>query len=277
MRRWGRRDGGGGGDLPADTFDGSEATPSPSTDPDRNWVDQFIVISTTLLDPSRLANRRYQCRVGLVAGLLFAVDAVVAFALGAPWFALGCLLIGAAVFLAIRFLRIPLVALWAAIALVFLFVLPLDGDVGGSAATQAATCPWMSTGEAVATVGRDISADPVVDTAHCSWSTVHHASVPARRVDRLALDITDPLVAPSPTASDTLVPTVGLRAWTAAACTSTSCTEQLSVVLSSTYLTIDVTSTGVDQAQWLRQQPRLVRRMTHLGSVLAPRVSPPQD
>ena len=275
MGRWIRRSAGGSGDLPPSTFDGSEATPNPYTDPDRNWVDQFIVISTTLLDPSRLANRLYQRRLGLVAALLFAVDAVVAYAFGAPWFALGCVLIGLAVYLAVRFLRIPLIALCAALALVFLFVLPLDGVVGRSAATQPVACTWMSTGEATAVLGHAAAADAPQSASHCSWSTPDHRTAPATRTERLSLVITDPAVAPSPAAADTVVPTVGLRAWTTSACTASACTEQLSVVLSSTFLTIGVTSSGFGQAHWEQRQPQLARRMTHLGSVVAPRISPP--
>ena len=275
MTWWGRRNEGDGDDLPASTFDGSEATPSPYTDPDRQLGRSDDRHLHDAADPSRLGNRRYQRRLGLAAVLLFAVDAVVAYALGAPWFGLGCLLIGVAVYCAVRFLRIPLIALWAAIVLVFLFVLPLDGVVGPSATAQAPACPWMDASEAAAVLGHAANADAPQGLSHCSWSTPARRAAPGPRRDRLSLVVTDPTVAPSPTAADTIVPTVGLRAWTTSACTSSTCTEQLSVVLTSTFLTIGVTSSGVDPAQWEQRRPELARRITHLGSVVAPRISPP--
>jgi hypothetical protein len=104
-RRWRRRGDGGGGDLPPGTFDGSESIPSPYADPERNSVERLIIVSRTVLDPSRLSNRRYQRRIGLVAALHFVVDAAFIGRLGAPWFARGLVLIGAAVYVAVRFRR----------------------------------------------------------------------------------------------------------------------------------------------------------------------------
>src|ERR1700678_3994925 len=105
-------------DLPASTFEGSEATPSPLTDPDRNWVDLFTTISGSLLDPSRLSNRLYQRRLGLTAALLFLVYGAVSFGLGARWLALGLILVGIAVYAIVRFRRIPGLVLLAVLAIV---------------------------------------------------------------------------------------------------------------------------------------------------------------
>jgi len=42
-----------------------ESIPSPYADPERNSVERLIIVSRTVLDPSRLSDRRYQRRIGL--------------------------------------------------------------------------------------------------------------------------------------------------------------------------------------------------------------------
>jgi hypothetical protein len=131
--------------------------------------------------------------------------------------------------------------------------------------------------EAASVLGHAATAGALQSLSHCSWSTPIRRAASGPRGDRLSLAVTDPAVAPAPTTADTIVSTVGLRAWTTSGCTSSTCTEQLAVVLSSSFLTIGVTTSGVDQAQWERQQPQRNRRLTHLGSVVAPRISPPDQ
>jgi preprotein translocase subunit SecF len=77
--------------------------------------------------------------MGVTASLLFLVYGVVSFGLGARWLALGLILIGIAVYVTVRFRRIPGLALSAVLAIVTLFVIPLDLGLGSSAAMQPPT------------------------------------------------------------------------------------------------------------------------------------------
>jgi hypothetical protein len=264
-----------GGDLPASTFEGSEATPSPLTDPDRNWVDLFTTISGSLLDPSRLSNRLYQRRLGLTAGLLFLVYGVVSFGFGARWLALGLILVGIAVCLTVRFSRIPVLALFAVLAIVTLVVIPLDLSLGSSAATQPPTCRWLSNSEVAVALGPGAVTSGSPTSTHCTWSSSPHPSTKRRSTTQLSLVITYPTVVPSPTAADQEVSTVGLRAWTSSACDLSTCSEALFVVLSRGFVTISLSSAGANQSTWQPMAAKDARHLLTLGTLVAPRVSPP--
>jgi hypothetical protein len=274
--RWrhgsGRRN---GSDLPASTFDGSDATPSPYTDPDRNWVDLFTVISGSLLDPSRISNRLYQRRLGLVAGLFFLADGVLAYLLGAQWFALCLILIGVATTVAVRFMQLPLLAFWAVLAVVMMVVIPLSLNASRSAATQPPSCQWLSSSEAMSVLGPGTVASASPTSTHCTWSSSRHPSAQHQAATQLSLMITYPTVVPAPGAGDTVVSTVGLRAWTSSGCDSSICTKTLSVVLSSSFLSMSLTSRGADRSAWQRSTAQNTRRLVRLGILVAARVSPP--
>lgn len=262
-------------DLPASTFEGSEATPSPLTDPDRNWVDLFTTISGSLLDPSRLSNRLYQRRLGLTAALLFLVYGAVSFGLGARWLALGLILVGIAVYAIVRFRRIPGLVLLAVLAIVTLFVIPLDLNLGSSAATQPPTCPWLSNSEVTTALGPGAVTSGSPTSAHCTWSSSPHPPAKGRSTTELSLVITYPTVMPSPTAADQEVSTVGLRAWTSSACDLSTCSEALFVVLSRGFVSISLSSAETNQATWQPTATQDARHLIRLGTLVAPRVSPP--
>jgi len=263
------------GDVPASTFDGSDATPSPYTDPDRNWVDLFTIISGSLLDPSRLSNRLYQRRLGLVAGLFFLADGVLAYLLGAPWFALCLILIGVATTVAVRFTQLPLLAFWAVLAVVTMVVIPLSLNASRSAATQPPSCQWLSSSEVMSVLGPGavVSASPT--STHCTWSSSRHPSARHQAATQLSLMITYPTVVPAPGAGDTAVSTVGLRAWTNSSCDASNCTKSLSVVLSQSFLNMRMSSRVTDQFAWQLRTAQDTRRLVRLGNLVAARVSPP--
>jgi hypothetical protein len=266
---------GSGSDLPASTFEGSEATPSPLTDPRRNWVDLFTIVSGSLIDPSRLANRRYQRRLVLISTLLFLACGVVSFGLGARWLALGLILVGIAVYVIMRFRRIPAVALLAVLAVVTLFFIPLGLDHGSSAATQPPTCQWLSNSEVTAALGPGAVTNKSPTSTHCSWNTSPHPSAKRHAATHLSLVITYPTVMPSPAAGDQEVSTVGLRAWTRSACDLSTCSEALFVVLSRGFVTISLSSAGMSPSTWQPVATRHARHLIALGTLVAPRISPP--
>jgi hypothetical protein len=265
----------GDSDLPASTFEGSEATPSPLTDPGRNWVDLFTIVSGSLIDPSRLSNRLYQRRLVLAAALLFVACGVVSFGLGARWLALGLILVGIAVYVTMRFRRIPALALLAVLAVVTLFVIPLDLGHGSSAATQPATCQWLSNSEVTTALGPGAVTGKSPTSTHCTWNSSPHPSVKRHAATQLSLVITYPTVMPSPAAADQEVSTVGLRAWTRSTCDLSTCAETLFVVLSRGFVTISLSSAGTNPSTWQPKATRDARHLIELGTLVAPRVSPP--
>jgi len=262
-------------DIPASTFDGSDATPSPYTDPDRNWVDLFTIISGSLLDPSRLSNRLYQRRIGLVAGLLFLVDGALAYSFGASWLALGLVLIGVTVYAVVRFIRVPMIALWTVLSLVILVVLPLGLGNGHSAASGPLTCQWLSTSEVSTTLGSGATEGASPTTTHCMWTSRSQPSGRHLPPTELSVVITYPTVDPSPAPSDREISTVGERAWSGSHCGSSTCTETLFVVLSNGFLSIARTSQGVDPSEWWGGTARVSQQLIHLGALVAARASPP--
>ena len=156
----------------------------------------------------------------------------VSFGLGARWLALGLILVGIAVYAIVRFRRIPGLVLLAVLAIVTLFVIPLDLNLGSSAATQPPTCPWLSNSEVTTALGPGAVTSGSPTSAHCTWSSSPHPPAKGRSTTELSLVITYPTVMPSPTAVDQEVSTVGLRAWTSSACDLSTCSEALFVVLS---------------------------------------------
>jgi hypothetical protein len=270
---WRHRSTSGRGDLPASTFDGSDETPSPYSDPDRNWVDQFVIISGSLLVPSRPSNRLYQRRLGLIAGLLFLADGVLAYVFGAQWLALGLILVGVAVNVVVRFRQIPLLAIWVVMGVVSVFVIPLGLDAGHSSASQPSSCQWLSTSEVRTVLGSVAKASEAPNSTHCSWSSSRAPSATTQLVNLL---ITYPTVVPVPNAWDKEVTTVGLRAWTSSTCDLSTCTESLFVVLSRGFLDISVSSHGIDPPAWQQHRTEQeARDLVKLGSLVAARASPP--
>jgi hypothetical protein len=262
-------------DLPSSTFDGSEATPSPYTDPSTNWVDLFTIVAGSLVDPSRLSNRLYQRRIGLVAGLFFLADAVGAYFLGLRWFALCLFLMGVGAIIAARWLtRIPLPAFFAVLAVLLLVVLPLSLYPNRSAATERLSCPWLSSSEVTGVLGPGALAGGAPNSAHCSWTVPPKPHVKQQATKQLSLSISYPMQSPTPVTGDTPISTVGLQAWTNSACDSSTCTETLSVVLSNSFLIITQTSIGTDQPVWQRSLAEETRHLIRLGSLVAARASP---
>ena len=245
------------------------------TDPGRNWVDLFTIVSGSLIDPSRLSNRRYQRRLVLISTLLFLACGVVSFGLGARWLALGLILVGIAVYVIMRFRRIPAVVLLAVLAVVTLFVIPLGLDHGSSAATQPPTCQWLSNSEVTVALGPGAVTGKSPTSTHCSWNSSPHPSAKRHAATQLSLVITYPTVMPSPAAGDQEVSTVGLRAWTRSACDLSTCSEALFVVLSRGFVTISLSSAGASPSRWPPVATWDARNLIALGTLVAPRISPP--
>ena len=243
-------------------------------DPDRNWVDLFTVVARTAIDPSRLSNRLYQRRMGLTASLLFLVYGVVSFGLGARWLALGLILIGVAVYVAVRFRRIPGLALSAVLVIVTPFVIASDLDVGSSAATQPPTCRWLSNSEVAAALGPGAATSESPTSTHCTWNSSSHPAAKRRSTTQLSLVITYPTVMPTPGAGGQEVSTVGLRACTSSGCGLSTCSEALFVVLSRGFVTMTLSSSGTNPSTWPPMARQGTRHLTQLGTLVAPRVEP---
>lgn len=242
------------GAVNADSSDGRSGR-TPFTDGNANWVDALTLMAAPPFDPSRFSSPRYWRRFIITVILVVAAEAVVLIRFGFLWLALGALMIAAVAFIELRWGRTPFLTLWAIVALVTAFVIPQGNTNAGADVARhvSPTCGLLSTHDLVGLLDRPtVTRGQSATAPRCAWSSATGAPSGPRPSagQTVTLTVTTPLAVPMPPAGAPNVAHIGLRAWTMTGCLATVCRQELSVVLTATFLTLTDTTNDANQTAW---------------------------